>query len=91
VNDLDQMPVKAERRRADWAAPDDQLLAVVNDRERPIGTYLYGRRMYETMVSWAVCQRCAGIPGVIGLARLERAAGPPKESPCLVGQQQVRV
>jgi len=36
----------------DWAAPDAEVHAFVNDRERPIGTYLYGRRMYETMVYW---------------------------------------
>lgn len=36
----------------DWAAPDDEVLAFLNDQERPIGTYLYGRRMYETMVYW---------------------------------------
>jgi dihydrofolate reductase len=36
----------------EWAAPDDEVHAFVNDLERPIGTYLYGRRMYETMVSW---------------------------------------
>jgi dihydrofolate reductase len=38
--------------RFDWAAPDDEVHAFVNDLERPIGTYLYGRRMYETMVYW---------------------------------------
>ena len=36
----------------DWAAPDEELHAFVNDLERPVGTYLYGRRMYETMVYW---------------------------------------
>jgi dihydrofolate reductase len=36
----------------DWAAPDSEVHAFVNDLERPIGTYLYGRRMYETMVFW---------------------------------------
>jgi dihydrofolate reductase len=36
----------------DWAAPDEEVLAFVNDLERPVGTYLYGRRMYETMVFW---------------------------------------
>ena len=36
----------------DWAAPDDELHAAVNEFERPIRTYLYGRRMYETMVFW---------------------------------------
>jgi dihydrofolate reductase len=35
-----------------WAAPDDEVHAFVNDLERPIGTYLYGRRRYETMVYW---------------------------------------
>jgi dihydrofolate reductase len=36
----------------DWAEPDDEVHKFVNDLERPIGTYLYGRRMYETMVYW---------------------------------------
>jgi dihydrofolate reductase len=36
----------------DWAAPDEQVHRFVNDLERPIGTYLYGRAMYETMVYW---------------------------------------
>jgi len=36
----------------DWAAPDEELHNFVNDLERPVGTYLYGRRMYEVMVFW---------------------------------------
>jgi dihydrofolate reductase len=36
----------------DWAAPDDEVHAFVNDLERPIGTYLYGRRLYEVMAGW---------------------------------------
>jgi dihydrofolate reductase len=36
----------------DWAAPDDEVHGFVNDLERPIGTYLYGRRMYEVMSYW---------------------------------------
>jgi dihydrofolate reductase len=35
-----------------WAVPDAEAHAFVNDLERPVGTYLYGRRMYETMVAW---------------------------------------
>ena len=35
-----------------WAEPDEEVFGVVNDLERPVGTYLFGRRMYETMVSW---------------------------------------
>ncbi len=41
----------------DWAAPDDEVHAFVNALERPIGTYLYGRRMYETMVYWETVGR----------------------------------
>jgi dihydrofolate reductase len=36
----------------DWAAPDEEVHAFVNDLERSVGTYLYGRRMYEVMVAW---------------------------------------
>ena len=38
--------------RFDWAAPGEEVHAFVNDLERPVGTYLYGRRMYEVMVAW---------------------------------------
>jgi len=36
----------------DWGAPDEEVHGFVNDLERGIGTYLYGRRMYEVMVAW---------------------------------------
>ena len=36
----------------EWAAPDEEVHAFVNDGERGVGTYLYGRRMYETMRYW---------------------------------------
>jgi dihydrofolate reductase len=36
----------------DWAAPDEEVHSFINDLERPVGTYLYGRRMYETMAVW---------------------------------------
>jgi dihydrofolate reductase len=35
-----------------WAAPSDEVHAFVNDLARSVGTYLYGRRMYETMIAW---------------------------------------
>ena len=44
--------VEDEHGKFDWAAPDPEVHAFVNDLERPIGTYLYGRRMYETMRYW---------------------------------------
>ncbi len=36
----------------DWAAPDEEVHGFINDVERAVGTYLYGRRMYETMLVW---------------------------------------
>lgn len=36
----------------DWSVPDEEVHAAVNDLERTIGTYLYGRRMYEVMAAW---------------------------------------
>jgi dihydrofolate reductase len=44
--------VEDEQGGFGWAAPDEEVHAFVNDLERPVGTYLYGRRMYETMVYW---------------------------------------
>jgi len=44
--------VADENGNFDWAAPDEEVHRFVNDLERPIGTYLYGRRIYETMVYW---------------------------------------
>jgi dihydrofolate reductase len=44
----------------DWAAPDEQVHAFVNDLTRPIGTHLYGRRMYETMLYWETAEDVAG-------------------------------
>jgi dihydrofolate reductase len=44
--------VEDARGRFEWAAPDEEVHAFVNDLERSVGTYLYGRRMYETMVFW---------------------------------------
>jgi dihydrofolate reductase len=36
----------------DWAEPDPEVHAFINDLERPVGTYLYGRRLYEVMLAW---------------------------------------
>lgn len=59
----------------DWAAPDEEVHAFVNDVERPIGTYLYGRRMYEVMRPWETAHTDPGQPPVaIDFARLWQAA-----------------
>jgi dihydrofolate reductase len=58
-----------------WAAPDEELHAFVNELERPIGTYLYGRRMYETMVFWETASTAGDEPAVTrDFAEIWRAA-----------------
>jgi dihydrofolate reductase len=45
----------------EWTAPTDEIFTFITDLVRPVGTYLYGRRMYETMAVWEaapVRQRC---------------------------------
>src|SRR5512132_4315110 len=44
--------VADEDGKFDWAEPDEEVHAFINDLERPVGTYLYGRRLYETMAGW---------------------------------------
>jgi dihydrofolate reductase len=46
----------------DWAAPDEEVHSFVNDLERSVGTYLYGRRMYEVMVFWETAHTLADQP-----------------------------
>ena len=41
-----------ERGGFDWAPPDDDLFAFITELMRSAGTYLYGRRMYETLAVW---------------------------------------
>jgi len=67
--------VEDEEGRFDWAMPDEEVHAFVNDLERPIGTYLYGRRMYETMVFWETVSAEADEPAVFwDYAQIWRAA-----------------
>jgi dihydrofolate reductase len=49
----------------DWAAPDEEVHAFVNDLERPNGTYLYGRRVYETMVYWETVSTATDEPQAV--------------------------
>jgi dihydrofolate reductase len=44
--------IEDERGDFSWAAPGEEVHAFVNELERPVGAYLYGRRMYETMAGW---------------------------------------
>lgn len=45
-----------------WAAPDDEVHRFVNELERPVGTYLLGRRMYETLSFWEAPPNLADLP-----------------------------
>jgi dihydrofolate reductase len=64
-----------ENGKFDWAAPDEEIHAFVNDLERPIGTHLYGRRMYDVMVAWETLDTGADQQPVIrDYAHIWRAA-----------------
>jgi dihydrofolate reductase len=59
----------------DWAAPDEEVHAIVNDLERGVGTYLYGRRMYEVMLYWESTHDLTDRPAVAyDYAQIWRAA-----------------
>jgi dihydrofolate reductase len=58
----------------DWAAPDEEVHAFVNDLERPVGTYLLGRRMYETMAVWETMALDDEPPVMRDFAEIWRAA-----------------
>lgn len=67
--------VEDEQGNFDWAMPDEEVHAFVNDLERPIGTHLYGRRMYETMKVWDTDEILEGQPQVMhDYAEIWRAA-----------------
>ncbi len=51
IASLDGYTADAEGK-FDWAEPDAEVFALLNDLERGVGTYLYGRRMYEVMLPW---------------------------------------
>jgi len=59
----------------DWAEPDEEVHSFVNELERPAGTYLYGRRMYEVMVSWETAHTVPDQPRYISdFAEIWKAA-----------------
>ena len=58
--------IEDEEGKFDWGVPDEEVHAFINDLERPIGTRLYGRRMYETMVFWETASPEADEPAEFG-------------------------
>jgi dihydrofolate reductase len=66
--------VADEDGKFDWCMPDEEVHAFVNDLERPVGTYLYGRRMYDVMVAWETMDLAGRSPVMRDYAELWRAA-----------------
>jgi dihydrofolate reductase len=59
----------------EWAVPDEEVHIFINDLERPVGTYLYGRRMYEVMVGWESAHTLPDQPPfMLDFARIWQAA-----------------
>jgi dihydrofolate reductase len=64
-----------EEGNFDWAEPDEEVHTFVNDLERPVGTYLYGRRMYEVMVAWETMHTLTDQPPfILDFAEIWQAA-----------------
>ena len=57
--------VADEHGNFDWSQPDEEVHGFVNDLERPVGTHLYGRRMYEVLVYWETAHTLADQPPLI--------------------------
>jgi dihydrofolate reductase len=64
--------VADEQGKWDWSVPDHEVHRFVNDLERPIGTYLYGRRMYEVLSAWETIE--SDDPAMSDYAQIWRAA-----------------
>lgn len=58
----------------DWSVPDEQVHRFVNDHERGIGTYLYGRKLYDVMVAWETIDTAAQPDFVKDYAQIWRSA-----------------
>jgi dihydrofolate reductase len=61
-------------RKFGWAEPDEEVHTFVNDLERPVGTHLYGRRMYEVLVTWENLSLAGQPPYIRDFAEIWRAA-----------------
>src|SRR5215813_6865503 len=65
-----------ETGKPDWSAPDEEVFTFINDLVRPIGTYLYGRKMYQTMAIWETPDVIPGqTPAMLDFAPIWQAAG----------------
>jgi dihydrofolate reductase len=73
ITSLDGYVADAEGR-FDWSVPDEAVHAAVNELMRPVGTHLYGRRMYDVLVAWETWDVSAEPPAIQEYAELWRRA-----------------
>jgi dihydrofolate reductase len=66
--------VADEDGKFDWAEPDEEVHALVNDLTRPVGIYLLGRRMYDVLVAWETLDTADEPPCIKDFAEIWRAA-----------------
>ena len=66
--------VADEDGKFDWGEPDEEVHTFVNDLARPVGTHLYGRRMYEVLVAWENLSLADQPPYIRDFAEIWRAA-----------------
>ncbi len=67
--------IAGEADDLDWAVPGEEVSAFINEWIRPIGTYLYGRKIYDTMRVWETPEAIPGLPPImLDFARIWQAA-----------------
>jgi dihydrofolate reductase len=67
--------VADEDGKFDWAEPDEEVHTFLNDLERPVGTHLYGRRLYEVLVAWETVDSRPDQPAyILDFAKIWQAA-----------------
>jgi dihydrofolate reductase len=67
--------INDEDGRFDWSTPDDEVFRFITDFERTIGTYLYGRRLYQDMIYWETAPERPGMTDLtLDFARVWQAA-----------------
>jgi dihydrofolate reductase len=66
--------IEDEDGKFDWAEPDEEAHTFINDVERSVGTYLYGRRLYEVMAAWETMPLADQPPYIQDFAAIWQAA-----------------
>jgi dihydrofolate reductase len=66
--------IEDEDGKFDWAVPDEEVHTFINDLERPVGTHLLGRRMYDVLVYWETIALAGQPASIRDFAAIWRAA-----------------